>query len=151
MLIKIDDLRGPEIAALLTAHLNAMHENSPPESVHALDIEKLRKPDITFWSIWDGESLAGCGALKELDRSHAEVKSMRTARPHLRKGYANRLLEHMIGEARQRDYRRISLETGSMAYFEPAHQLYKKYGFIECGPFADYREDPHSIFMTLKL
>ena len=151
MQIKIDNLRGPEIAALLTEHLDAMYENSPPESVHALDIEKLRKPGITFWSIWDGESLAGCGALKELDKSHAEVKSMRTASSHLRKGYANKLLEHMIAEARRRGYSRISLETGSMVYFEPACRLYKKYGFTECGPFADYEEDPYSRFFTLEL
>jgi len=151
MLIKIDDLRGPEIAALLTEHLRCMHENSPPESVHALNLDKLRKPEITFWTLWDGHNLAGCGAIKELDGSHAEIKSMRTDYAYLRRGVAARILQHIIGEARHRGYQRLSLETGSVPYFEPAWQLYRRYGFADCGPFGDYVEDPYSRFMTLEL
>jgi putative acetyltransferase len=151
MEIKIDDLRGSAIAELLQAHLQSMSAISPPESMHALDIDALRQPDITFWSVWEGDELAGGGALKELDTQHAEIKSMRTASAHLRKGVASKLLEHIIKEARRRNYRRLSLETGSMKSFEPAHRLYAKFGFIYCGPFADYIEDPNSVFMTKEL
>lgn len=151
MQIKVDDLRGPEVAALLTEHLRCMHEHSPPESVHALNLDKLRKPDITFWTLWDGSALAGCGAIKELDTTHAEIKSMRTDYAYLRRGVAARILQHIIGEARARGYLRLSLETGSMAYFEPAWELYRKHGFHDCGPFGDYAEDPYSRFMTLVL
>ena len=151
MEIRRDDLAGPEIAALLKEHLDNMAENSPPESVHALPIEELRKPDITFWSVWVGSQLLGCGALKELDPQHCEIKSMRTASAHRRKGVAARLLEHILDEARRRKYTRVSLETGSMEAFTPAHQLYAKFGFKQCGPFADYVEDPNSVFMTKEL
>ena len=151
MEIKRDDLTGAEIAELLREHLANMADNSPPESVHALPIEQLRKPDITFWSVWDGSQLLGCGALKELDPRHGEIKSMRTASAHRRKGVAARLLEHILDEARRRKYNRVSLETGSMAAFIPAHRLYTKFGFKECGPFAQYVEDPNSIFMTKEL
>jgi putative acetyltransferase len=151
MEIKRDDLTGSAIQALLREHLANMHEQSPPESVHALPLEELRKPDITFWSAWDGPELLGCGALKELDPLHAEIKSMRTASAHRRKGVAANLLEHILDEARGRKYRRLSLETGSMEAFTPAHRLYAKFGFKECGPFADYIEDPNSIFMTREL
>ncbi|MDQ3917109.1 MAG: GNAT family N-acetyltransferase [Acidobacteriota bacterium] len=149
--IKIDDLKGPEIRALLEEHLRNMHEISPPESVHALDLESLRKPHITFWTVWDGGELLGCGALKELDSSHGEIKSMRTAARHLRKGVASRLLEHVIEEARRRGYARLSLETGSQPEFEPARTLYARHGFRHCAPFADYTEDPNSVFMTIEL
>lgn len=148
MLIKIDDLRGPEIAALLTEHLQAMAAVSPPESCHALDLEGLRQPNVTFWSAWDGNALMGCGALKQLDATHAELKSMRTATAHLRKGVAANLLRHILVEAKQRGYQKISLETGAMDYFKPAHRLYSSFGFIECQPFSDYQEDPNSVFMT---
>lgn len=151
MQIKIDDLNGPEIAELLNEHLRYMADVSPPESRHALNLDGLRQADITFWSVWDGQRLAGCGALKELDAGHAEIKSMRTAKTHLRKGVASRLLQHMIDEASKRGYRRLSLETGSMAYFEPAHKLYSKFGFRDCAPFANYIEDANSIFMTRTL
>src|SRR5258705_111119 len=120
MQIKIDDLRGPEIAALLTEHLRCLAEVSPPESRHALNLDDLRKPDITFWSVWQGHELVGCGALKELEAEHGEIKSMRTAQTHLRKGVASILLERIISEAKRRRYRRLSLDTGSMAYFAPA-------------------------------
>lgn len=151
MLIRVDDLRGPEVAALLTEHLRCMHEHSPPESVHALDLDKLRQPEITFWTLWSGAELAGCGAIKELDSGHAEIKSMRTDYAYLRRGVAARILQHIIAEARHRGYQRLSLETGSMDYFAPAWELYSKHGFVDCGPFGDYEEDPYSRFMTLSL
>lgn len=151
MKIKVDDLSGSEISALLRSHLQQLAALSPPESMHALDLNALRKPEITFWSIWDGEELAGCGALKELDGEHGEIKSMRTAGRHLRKGVASRMLEHIIQEARRRKYRRLSLETGSMEEFEAARRLYRKFGFRECGTFVGYVEDPNSVFMTLEL
>lgn len=151
MKIIVDDLTGLEIAKLLATHLQSLSALSPPESMHALDLSALRTPGITFWSIWDGEELAGCGALKELNREHAEIKSMRTAAGHLRKGVASRMLEHIIQEARRRKYRRLSLETGSMVAFEPARRLYEKFGFKCCGPFLGYVEDPNSVFMTLEL
>jgi len=149
--IKIDDLCGPEIAALLAKHLQCMAKVSPPESRHALNLDELRKPDITFWSVWHGSGLVGCGALKELDRQHGEIKSMRTDEAHLRKGVATMLLEHIISEAKRRGYCRLSLETGSMQYFEPAHGLYGKFGFRTCPPFGGYVEDPNSVFMTKEL
>jgi putative acetyltransferase len=149
--IRVDDLSGPEIAALLAEHLRSMYLHSPPESVHALDIERLRAPDITMWSVWEERELLGCGALKELDRDHGEVKSMRTATRHLRKGVASALMRHMLGEARRRNYRRLSLETGSMAAFAPARELYRRFGFETCGPFGEYSEDPNSVFMTREL
>ena len=151
MEIKVDDLTSAEIAALLDEHLAGMFVHSPPESVHALPIEKLRGPDITFWSVWENSELLGCGALKELDPRHGEIKSMRTAHKYLRKGVAASVLNHIIAEARQRGYCRLSLETGSMDYFEPARRLYAKFGFTSCPPFADYVEDPNSVFMSMEL
>jgi putative acetyltransferase len=151
MMIKLDDLRGPEIAKLLEEHLEGMRALSPPESVHALDLDALRKPEITFWTAWDNGALLGCGAIKQLDATHAEVKSMRTAAGHLRKGVAAQILERIVEVSQQRGYRRLSLETGSMKEFAPAHALYASFGFEFCGPFADYAEDPHSVFMTKKL
>jgi putative acetyltransferase len=149
--IRIDDLRGPEIAALLSEHLQCMAEVSPPESRHALDLDGLRGPDITFWCVWDGRDLAGCGALKELDRAHGEIKSMRTAQSHLRKGVATMVLQEIINEARRRGYRQLSLETGAMAFFRPAQTLYAKFGFTPCAPFGDYIEDPNSMFLSMTL
>jgi putative acetyltransferase len=151
MEIRIDDLRGPEIAELLQEHLDEMFLHSPPDSVHALDLERLRRPEITFWTAWDGDELLGCGALKELDATHAEVKSMRTAAKHQRKGVAARLMRHMLQTARERGYRRLSLETGSPDAFQPARTMYERFGFEECAPFADYVEDPYSVFMTIAL
>ena len=149
--IKIDDLKGPEIYELLQEHLRSMALHSPPESIHALDIEALRKPEITFWTVWESGELLGCGALKELDSQHAEIKSMRTSSLHLRKGIAKHLLNHILEEARRRGYSRVSLETGSMEAFEPARKLYASFGFTYCEPFADYVEDPYSVFMTREL
>ncbi|MEH7548823.1 MULTISPECIES: GNAT family N-acetyltransferase [Bacillaceae] len=151
MLIKIDDLTGPEVGILIREHLHSMTLNSPPESIHALGLEKLRSPEITLWSAWEGKELLGCGALKELDNQHGEVKSMRTSSQHLRKGVARRMLQHIIDEAKRRGYRRLSLETGSMAAFEPARSLYASFGFRYCKPFADYLDDPNSVFMMLEL
>ena len=151
MRIVLDDLTGPEIASLIGEHLRNMHQLSPPESIHALGLEKLRRPDITFWTVWEGSELMGCGALKELDPAHGEIKSMRTATAHLRKGVASVMLRHLLDEARRRSYRRVSLETGAGAAFEPARRLYRRFGFVECGPFGEYRPDPNSAFMTLEL
>lgn len=148
MLIRLDDLRGPEIAQLLEEHLRAMYSVSPPESVHALDLARLRRPEITFWSAWSDGTLAGCAALKALSKHHGEIKSMRTSATHLRKGVASQLLRHLISEAQHRGYARLSLETGSQPYFEPARNLYRSFGFIECGPFEGYVDDPNSVFMT---
>lgn len=149
--IQVDDLSGPEIAELLTEHLRSLAEVSPPESRHALNLEDLRKPGITFWSAWQGRELVGCGALKELDATRGEIKSMRTVETHRRKGAATMVLEQIISEAKRRGYASLSLETGSGPYFEPAHRLYRKFGFRSCPPFAGYVEDPNSVFMTKEL
>lgn len=155
-----DDLQGEAILALLQEHLDDMYATSPPESVHALDVSELREPHITFWSIWEEASipnstnvdaLAGCVALKEHNPQLCEIKSMRTAKTHHRKGVASTLLNHIITVAKQRGYEQISLETGIEDYFAAARQLYFKFGFTECGPFADYQPDPNSVFMTLAL
>lgn len=149
--IREDDLQGPEIANLLQEHLRSAAEFSPPESIHALDLPALRAPEITFWTAWQGDELLGCGALKELDSTQGEIKSMRTVSAHLRKGVGARILQHIITEAQRRSYRRLSLETGSMDAFAPARSLYTRFGFEYCGPFADYKEDPNSVFMTREL
>ena len=152
MIVQLDDLRGPEIAQLLQAHLDGMRAISPEASVHALDLEALRRPEITFWSVWggggDAHQLYGCGAIKQLNAEHAELKSMRTAAAHLRKGVAAMLLTHIIAAAQARGLRRLSLETGSTKDFEPAHKLYERFGFERCGPIEGYVADPFSVFMT---
>lgn len=148
MKIVIDDLTGPEIAALLGEHLRDMAAFSPPESRHALDLDGLRQPGITFWSAWEGTTLVGCAALKRLNAHHAEIKSMRTAGTHRRKGVAARLLQHLLDEAQRRLFQRVSLETGSMAAFEPARCLYEKFGFRYCDAFGGYAPDRNSVFMT---
>lgn len=149
--IRRDNLSGREIAELLQTHLDDAAKHSPPESIHALDLEGLRVPEITFWSVWSGGTLLGCGALKEFSAVHGEIKSMHTASVHRRKGVAAHLLTHILNEAKARSYQRLSLETGSMAAFAPARALYARFGFKTCAPFAEYREDPHSVFMTLDL
>ncbi|MCH7421926.1 GNAT family N-acetyltransferase [Shewanella sp. MM_2022_3] len=151
MKIILDDLKGPEIAALLTEHLEDMRATSPPESVHALDLDGLRQPNIRFWTLWDGRNLAGCGALKWLDAEHAEIKSMRTAATYKQQGVASQILQHLINDAKAAGVQRLSLETGSMAFFLPARSLYAKFGFELCGPFADYTLDLNSLFMTKRL
>ena len=151
MKIENDDLSHPAIHALLEEHRRNMLELGPPESVHALDLDKLRRPGITFWSAWEGEVLLGCGALLELDPHHAEVKSMRTPETRRRTGAGRALLTHIIEVARARGYERLSLETGSVAAFVPARRLYESAGFTRTGPFGDYATDPNSVFMTLAL
>ncbi|MFE3752989.1 GNAT family N-acetyltransferase [Nocardia tengchongensis] len=151
MRIEVDDLTGPEVIGLLEAHVTEMLANSPEDSMHALDVAALRKPEITFWSAWDGGELAGCGAIKELDPAHGEIKSMRTTDAYRGRGVASQLLRHILAEAGARGYRRLSLETGSSEFYRPAVRLYERYGFEHCGPFADYAEDPHSVFMTRAL
>lgn len=149
--IRIDDLSGPEIAALLQEHLADMHATSPRESVHALDLSGLQVSEITFWTVWDGPTLAGCGALKQHDAGHAEIKSMRVAGCYRQRGVASLLMRHILSVAVARTCKRLSLETGSQAYFEPARRLYAKHGFLQCGPFADYKLDPNSVFMSRPL
>jgi len=150
-----DDLCGLEIAALLQSHLDAMLQFSPPGSVHALDLNRLRHPEITFFTAWIGADLAleivGCGAIRELDAAHGEVKSMRTAAAHLRKGVASAILTHIIAVARQRKYSRLSLETGSGEPFEAAARLYERFRFVPCGSFESYQSDSFSRFFTLTL
>ena len=146
-----DDLGGPEIAALLREHVQSMHDKSPVDSAHTLSLDALRSPDITMWTAWRDSELLGCGALRELDSTAAEIKSMCTARAHRGRGYAGEILQHLIAEARARQYGRLYLETGSSPDFEPAHALYRKAGFVYCGPFANYKEDPFSRFMVLPL
>lgn len=151
MLIREDDLGGPEIKTLLEAHLDLMRSISPPESVHALDLEALRAPEVTFWTVWEGQTLLGCGALKEIGAGHGEIKSMHTARAARGRGVARRMVEHILEEARRRGYTRLSLETGSTEDFAPARGLYSGFGFTDCAPFGDYVLDPFSVFMTLEL
>jgi putative acetyltransferase len=149
--IREDDPRRAAPSELLREHLRAMHAQSPAESVHALDIDDLCGPDVTFWTACRGPELLGCGALRELDPAHGEIKSMRTAASVLRQGVGSALLEHILAVAEARGYSRLSLETGSMDTFAPARSMYARYGFAECAPFADYHADPNSVFMTLAL
>ncbi|ELA9844422.1 GNAT family N-acetyltransferase [Vibrio parahaemolyticus] len=151
MRIEIDNLERPQVIALLEEHLQDMYATSPPESVHALDVSKLKLPSITFWTGWDGEQLLGCVAISQLEDGHAELKSMRTTPSARKQGVASRLLNHVIEQAKHQGIQRLSLETGSMAFFEPAHRLYEKHGFVYCEPFGDYQPDPNSRFMTLAL
>jgi putative acetyltransferase len=135
----------------LQAHLDDIYATSPAEVLHGLDLEKLYKPDITFWTAWEQQDLSGCGALKVISTQHAEIKSRRTALQHLRKGVAAYILKHIIRQATSRKPQRLSLETGSQPFFQPAIALYKAYGFEFCEPFANYKDDPNSKFMTLAL
>ncbi|MDF4868363.1 GNAT family N-acetyltransferase [Vibrio parahaemolyticus] len=151
MRIEIDNLERPQVIALLEEHLQDMYATSPPESVHALDVSKLKLPSITFWTGWDGEQLLGCVAMSQLEDGHAELKAMRTTPLARKQGVASRLLNHVIEQAKHQGIQRLSLETGSMAFFEPAHRLYEKHGFVYCEPFGDYQPDPNSRFMTLAL
>ncbi|MDP9829977.1 putative acetyltransferase [Kineosporia succinea] len=151
VLISLDDLSDPQVVALLEGHVAQMREVSPPESVHALDVEALRAPAITFWAARDGDEVVGCVALKRLDDDHVELKSMRTLPSRLRQGIAGQLLRHAVNEAREAGYKRISLETGSEDFFEPARSLYARYGFLQAEPFADYTHDPNSAYFTLQL
>ena len=149
--IEVDDLGGAAIRALLEEHLRNMREVSPPDSVHALDLDALKASDVTFWTAWEGNQLVGCGALKELDSGHGEVKSMRTAGYRRGYGVGRTMLAHIIAIAQSRSYRRLSLETGSMEAFRPARSLYETSGFSYCEPFDDYTDDPNSVYMTMLL
>lgn len=149
--ISEDDLSDGAVENLLNLHLQEMHKYSPPESVHAIDTEKMRGSSITFWSARVAGELAACGALKELSANTSEIKSMKTHSAFLRKGIAALLLEKIIAEANIRSYKSVSLETGSNDAFIPAIALYKKYGFEECAPFGEYKLDPYSLFYTKTL
>lgn len=151
MRIEVDDLTGPAIAVFLAAHVEELRSVSPPCSSHALDLDGLRDPRVTFWTVTDGEAVVGCGALKDLGGGHSEVKSMRTAPGHTRRGVASTLLRHLLAEARRAGFERLSLETGSGDFFAPALRLYARHGFTVCPPFGDYAHDPHSVFMTRPL
>lgn len=151
MIVREDDLSGPEIAALLRTHLDFSAQHSPPEAAHALDLDALRAPEITFWTVWHDDGLLGCGALKALAPAHGEIKSMHTAEHARGRGVAARLLEHMIEEARRRAYRRLSLETGTGDVFHAARVLYHRYGFEPCGAFGGYEATPWNYFMTRAL
>ncbi|MCZ6834415.1 MAG: GNAT family N-acetyltransferase [Planctomycetota bacterium] len=147
MEIRVDDPRSEAVAGLLREHLEGVAVHSPSESIHALGVEGLCSFGITFWTAREGDEVLGCGALLELDPTHGEIKSMRTARQHLRIGVASAILQHIIDEAKRRGYTRLSLETGSMEAFAPAWKLYARFGFVFCEPFADYLLDPNTVFM----
>lgn len=151
MQVQVDDPARPDVYALLDEHLRNMHELSPPESVHALDVSRLKSEDITFWTVRSGGQLFGCGALKQLTPTHGEIKSMRTPASMRRRGAGRAVLLHILAEAQRRGYERLSLETGTADSFNAAHRLYESVGFVACGPFGDYQPDPHSVFMTLEL
>jgi len=151
MTIRIDDLAAPEVVAFLEDHIADMRSVSPPESKHALDLAGLKKPEITFWTAWNDRCLVGCCALKQLDATHGEVKSMRVAKAKRSQGIGAALVSHLAETAKARGYKRLSLETGAFPFFAPARQLYRRCGFKECSPFAEYKPDPNSVFMTLEL
>ena len=151
MRIEVDDLTRPEVVALLEEHLANMYELSPPEQVFALDLNKLRAPDITFWTIWRDSELLGCGALKELSAAHGEIKSMRTPAKSRGRGAGRAMLNHIVATARHRGYETLSLETGSHPAFQAAQSMYRSVGFQYSGPFGTYRENSNSVFMSLQL
>ena len=149
--IRNGGLDDPRVVELLHHHLRLAREQTAPGSAHALDLSGLRASDVTFWSAWASDTLAGVGALKTLSPDHGEVKSMHTAESMRRRGVAAALLRHIVAEARSRGMSRLSLETGSWPYFAPARELYARHGFVECEPFGDYVPDRNSVFMTLLL
>jgi len=149
--IREDDLNGPEIIALIETHVAHMSGQSPKECCHVLNIDALRVPEITFWSVWDGDQLVGCGALKEIASNHGEIKSMHTAAVHRGRGVGNKVLAHIVAEATNRGYNRLSLETGSTDGFEPALNMYRNAGFKSAEPFGDYAENPFTVFLALDL
>ncbi|EOX3120919.1 GNAT family N-acetyltransferase [Vibrio cholerae] len=151
MEIKVDDLSGGEVIKLLEEHLADMYATSPAESVHALDVAALKSPDITFFSGWVNGELQGCLAIKQLTSRHVELKSMRTSNSSRKSGVATKLLTHALNTAIDNGYRKVSLETGTQQFFQPARNLYEKFGFTYCEPFSDYELDPHSHFMTREL
>ncbi|MEZ5495616.1 MAG: GNAT family N-acetyltransferase [Gammaproteobacteria bacterium] len=151
MIIKIDELISEEIISFLEEHIEDMLSVSPPESKHALDLQGLKSPEITFWSCYDNNQLVGCAALKELDNHTGEIKSMRVSRTVRGRGVGSKLLEYIFDVAEERGYVSLKLETGSMDFFIPARKLYQKHGFKICEPFANYKKDSNSVFMTIQL
>ncbi|EEA23610.1 hypothetical protein TMatcc_002482 [Talaromyces marneffei ATCC 18224] len=151
MQVTAGDLNNPKLQSLLAYHLLDLQTKSTPETSFVLDLTALRKPTMTIYTIWEGDELLGCGAIKELDSTHGEIKSMRTAPEHTRKGVARALVQHMITEARRRRYTRLSLETGTVAAFADAQRLYERSGFVRCEPFADYVAHEDNMFMTINL
>jgi putative acetyltransferase len=151
--LRIEDggLDDPRVIGLLQHHVARARAETAPGSAHALDLAELRGPEVRFWSAWVGDELVGVGALKRLDAEHGEIKSMHTAEAARGRGVGSALLRHIMAEARAAGMGRLSLETGSWPYFLPARALYARHGFVECGPFGDYRDDPNSIFMTIAL
>jgi putative acetyltransferase len=149
--IELDDLARTDVQRLVAEHLADMHATSPAESVHALDQAGLREAGVSFWTVWDGPALLGCGALKQLHPGEGEVKAMRTRAEARGRGVAAYLLTFLIAESRERGYRRLSLETGTEDFFAPARRLYGRFGFVPCPPFGDYEDDPHSTYFTLRL
>ena len=145
------DFSDPRVTALLNIHLTTARVETAPGSVHALDLTGLQSPDINFWTIWDDETLLGIGALKWLSGDHGEIKSMHTAQSVRGRGVGSAMLRHIIATARGSGMARLSLETGSWDYFEPARALYRSHGFVECPPFGDYVGDPNSVFMSIDL
>ncbi|RXH21715.1 MULTISPECIES: GNAT family N-acetyltransferase [Bradyrhizobium] len=151
MQIRTGDTFDPRVIALLDHHVTSARAQTAPGSAHALDLAGLRARDVAFWTGWDGEHLVATGALKTLSADHGEVKSMHTLQTARRRGFGGQMLRHIIAEAHARDLNRLSLETGSWVYFKPAHALYRAHGFVLCGPFEGYVEDPNSLFLTLDL
>lgn len=151
LLFRRDDLSGAAVRGLIAQHLAEMASYSPPESVHALDVDRLLDPAVTFWSAWDGGTLVGCGALKRLDAERGEIKSMRITDPYRSRGFGRPILDHLIAEARAMGLRSLWLETGSTPEFIPAVRLYERAGFVRCDPFDGYVLDPYSIFMTREI
>ena len=149
--IVADDLSGEQTARLIDSHLADMHRWSPPESVHAMPRERLSRPDIAFFTAWRDDEIAGCGALKQIAPDHGEIKSMRVAPTALRQGVGEAILLHLMAEARQRGYARLSLETGKPGEFQAARELYAKHGFAECPPFGGYTDDGFSLCMSRTL
>jgi putative acetyltransferase len=149
--IELDDLTRTDVRLLVAEHLADMRATSPAESVHALDHAGLGEPGVSFWTVWDGPDLLGCGALKQLHPAEGEIKAMRTRTEARGRGVAAFVLTFLIGEARERGYRRLSLETGTEDFFAPARRLYARFGFVPCAPFGDYGHDPHSAYLTLRL
>ena len=144
-------LDDPRVVDLLRTHVTRARAETAPGSAHALDLSGLRAPDVTFWSAWEGDAVVGVGALKRLSADHGEVKSMYTTETARGQGVGSAMLRHIMAAARARGMARLSLETGSWPYFEPARAMYTRHGFVECAPFGDYRPDPNSVFMTLAL
>jgi putative acetyltransferase len=151
VLVTQGNLADPQVIALLQQHLTRARAETAPGSAHALDLGQLQSADVSFFSAWDGGVLLGVAALKRLAPDHGEVKSMHTAENARRRGVARALMQHLLDTARRAGFTRLSLETGSWDYFEPARAFYRRHGFRECAPFAHYRLDPNSVFMTREL